>query len=532
MAEICHRLDGLPLAIELAAARIKLLSPQAMLSRLERRLPLLTGGARDLPERQQTLRHAIDWSYNLLDDQARRLFRRLAVFAGGWTLDAAEQVCNLDGDLGAEVLNELEVLSDNSLLKQAEAIDGEMHFDMLETIREYALERLTDSGESDRVRRAHAQFFLDLVEQTLPYQFNYYPEEWMIRLATEHANQRAALEWCKTGAADPDWMPRFVWAAVWFWFLSGHLTEGYAWCLEAVAHTEMSGATLLRGKALLSAGGLAFILGKYVEAREHLVQSIAIAREQRDRQLLAFALAYYGAVLIGLGDYAVAAETCREALELAHTLRNDWLQAFTLRMLGDTVACLQGIEAARPTYEESLRLARAAGDPWLVSVAVRMVAIAASLSGDSPTAMRLFDECIGMMRKVGDRWGLSYTLVRLSDENLHSGQIDRARTLLDESLTLAREIASTTSMANVLLGYAGWAAAHGQPVQAAQLIGAADGVMDDVNARWWPDEQLAYDFTAASIHALLDDAAWEATYAEGRTMTLDQAIAYALEEKA
>ena len=160
VAEICHRLDGLPLAIELAAARISLLSPQAILNRLEHRLPLLTGGARDLPERQQTLRNTIDWSYNLLDDQAERLFRRLAVFVGGWTLEAAEQVCNLDGDLGADVLNELEELSDNSLLKPAEAIDGEMRFDMLETIREYALERLADSGEVDRVRGTHAWFSL------------------------------------------------------------------------------------------------------------------------------------------------------------------------------------------------------------------------------------------------------------------------------------------------------------------------------------------------------------------------------------
>ena len=370
VAEICHRLDGLPLAIELAAARIKLLSPQAMLNRLERRLPLLTGGARDLPERQQTLRNAIDWSYNLLDDQAKRLFRRLAVFVGGWTLDAAEQVCNLDGDLGADVLDELEELSDNSLLKQAEAIDGEMRFDMLETIREYALERLNDSGEGDRVRAAHAQFFLELVEQTLPYQFNRFPETWMIRLATEHANQRAALEWCKTGAADPEWMLRFVWAAAWFWFLSGHLTEGYAWCLEAVAHTAGMGPTLLRGKALLSAGGLAFMLGKYVEGREHVVQSIAIAREHQDRQLLTPALAYYGLVLTGLGEYTAALEASSEAVELARTLHHHWLLAFTLYIMGDSIVILHGIEAARPAFEESLRLARAVGDPWLMSVAL------------------------------------------------------------------------------------------------------------------------------------------------------------------
>ena len=154
----------------------------------------------------------------------------------------------------------------------------------------------------------------------------------------------------------------------------------------------------------------------------------------------------------------------------------------------------------------------------------------ASLTGDSPTALRLLDECIGLGRKVGDRWGLSYSLVGLSYEYLRGGQIDQARTLLDESLTLAREIASTSSMVIVLLGYAGWAAARGQPARAAQLIGAADGVLASINARWWPTEQFAYDFIATMIRALLNDAAWDAAYAEGRTLTADQAIAHALKE--
>jgi predicted ATPase len=428
------------------------------------------------------------------------------------------------------VLPELEELSDNSLLKQAEAFDGEMRFDMLETIREYALERLNDSGEGERVREAHTRFFLELVEQTLPYQFNYLPDTWKIRLAVEHPNQRAALAWCKTGATDPDWMLRLVWAATWFWFLGGHLTEGYAWCVEAVTRTAAMGSTLSRGKALLSAGGLAFTLGKYVEGREHLRQSVAIARDHQDRQLLAPALSYYGMVLTGLGDYTAGLRASSEAVELARTLHNDWRLAFTLMMLGNNIIVLQGLEAARPAFEESLRLARAVGDPWLLSQAVYTLAVVASLTGDSPSALRLFDESIGVMRKVGDRWGLSYSLAGLSFEYLREGQIDQARLQLDESLTLAREIASTTSTALVLVGYAGLAAARGQPVRAAQSIGAADGVMAAIDARWWPTEQFAYDFIATMIRALLDDATWDAAYAEGRTMTVDQAIAYALKE--
>ena len=215
---------------------------------------------------------------------------------------------------------------------------------------------------------------------------------------------------------------------------------------------------------------------------------------------------------------------------MARTLRNDWLQAFTLQMVGATVAIQHGFEAARPTYEESLRLARATGDPWLISLAVRAMAWAVSLTGDSPAALRLLDESIGMMRKAGDRWGLLNSLVGLSYESVRGGRIESSHDAAGREPEPRPRDCQYHEHGDCAAGYAGWAAACGQPVRAAQLIGASDGVMAAMNARWLPHQQLAFDFTVATVHASLDDAAWEVAYAEGRAMTLDQAIACALKD--
>lgn len=527
VARLCYHLDGIPLAIELAAARVRGLKVEQIAQRLDDRFRLLTGGSRTALPRQQTLRALIDWSYDLLSEQERTLFCRLSVFEGGWAIKAAESVCANDPIEPSQVLELLLRLIDKSLILIDEQGE-ESRYHMLETLREYAMARLVTSGEANALRRHHAQYYLELMEQTLPYQFNRFPVEWMIRLTTEYDNLRGALEWCKTGAADSDWMLRFVWSGLWFWFLGGHLTEGYAWCVEAVTRTAAMASTVSRGRALLSAGGLAFTLGKYVEGSEYLRQSVAIAREHGERQLLAPALSYYGMVLTGLGDYTTGSKAISEALELARTLHNDWRLVFTLMMLGNNRIVSQGIEAARPTFEESLQLARTVGDPWLLSQAVYTLAVAASLIGDSATARPLFDESISLMRKVGDRWGLTYSLVGLSSEYLRGGLIHEAELLLSESMALAREIASTTGTAIVLMGYAGLAAARSNPTRAAQLIGAADGIMAAGSAHWWPTEQITHDSIVKTIRTLLDNADWDAAYAEGRGLTIEQAVELAV----
>ena len=532
VAEICQQLDGLPLAIELAAARSKLLSPQAMLVRLEHRLPLLIGSSRDLPERQRTLSNTIEWSYNLLDDREKMLYRRLAVFDGGCTLEAADKICNPNGELGADLLNTLEALADNNLLKTIESVDNSMRFTMLKTIHEHAWDCLNDSNEIDAMHRRHAQFYLDLIEATLPYQFKHFPEAWIIRLTTEHDNLGAALRWSCTAAGDPELGLRLVVASGWFWFISGHLSEGYAWCKEALARTESQGLTLLRGKALAWAGGLGFTIGKYGEAHADLEQGIAIARKFGDQKLLGMSLTYNALVLTGLGEYAISVAACSECLELAKEVQFDWMKILALRAMGDNHLILSHIEAAHPWYEESFQLARRLGDPWLLSLSARTKALIFTLKGDYDAARPLFEESIRLMRTAGDRWGLAYVLASYAYLMLRQGQLDEAGRMLGEALALAREVASATGTTIALIGYAGLATALHDPRRAARLFGAVDALLEELNIRFGPTEHVIHNDYVTMTRAQLDESAYTKSYAEGRPMKLDDAIAFAQQDQA
>ena len=254
VAEICRRLDGLPLAIELAAARVKLFPPAALLARLDNRLPLLTGGARDLPARQQTIRTTIDWSYDLLDADEQALFARLAVFVGGCTLEAAEAVCNADGDLAMDVMDGIAALVDKSLLRQEEGPDGEPRFTMLETIREYALERLVASGEAGAIHRRHATYYLMVVETAAPKLLGGEQSVWMYRLEQEHDNLRATHKWYQNEEAAVDLEVRLMRAMTTFSYLSGHWSEGRSWPSSLLARTTTAERTAARAWALTVRG--------------------------------------------------------------------------------------------------------------------------------------------------------------------------------------------------------------------------------------------------------------------------------------
>ncbi len=531
VAEICFRLDGLPLAIELAAARSKLLSPQAMLSRLETHMPLLVGGMRDLPERQRTLTATIEWSHYLLDEPTKLLFRRLAVFANSWTIDAVETICNPNDDLGADLLDTLEALVDNSLIRQSESTDGEVRFKMLETIHEFSWERLNLSDEIDLIRQRHAQFYLELVEAMLPYQFKRLPEGWIIRINAEFENLRTAINWSYENASDPEMILRLVNASAWFCFLSGQLSEGYRWCKDALARTEAIGPTLLRGKAYVWAGGLGFTIGKYAEAGADLEQSIAIARQFGDQHLLAIGLTYDALVLTGLGEYKTSIGVCSESIDLAKRMQFDWMQILALRAMGDNHLVLGGIEAARPWYEDSYHLALQMGDSWLLSLSERTLAFIYTFAGDYDKALPLFEESIGLMRSAGDRWGLAYVLASNAYFMLRQGKLDEARQMLDESLTLACGVASTTGITIALIGYAGLATAEGDPQRAARLFGAADGLLESLNVQSGPTENVMHNAYLAITRAQLDESVYDKCYAEGHGMQQDEVVAYTQRNK-
>ncbi|MDQ4076149.1 MAG: NB-ARC domain-containing protein, partial [Chloroflexota bacterium] len=319
IAEICVRLDGLPLALELAAARVRLLPPPALLDRLESRLELLTSGSRDRPVRQQTLRNTMEWSYQLLSEAEQRLFNRLAVFVGGRTLEAIEAVCNAEGELPIDTLDGVASLVDKSLLRQEERLDGRPRFVMLETIHEYARERLEASGEADILSRRHAAYFLGLVEEAERYLTG--PEQaiWLDRLERESYNIRAAFQWtAENGAAEMSL--RLAGGLGRFWEMRGYLQEGREWLTIALARTGQP--SLVRAKALLEAGALAYVQGLYQEARVLLEEALMIQREQHDSGNLAVTLIVMGHVISAEGNDALACSFHEESLSISRELGN------------------------------------------------------------------------------------------------------------------------------------------------------------------------------------------------------------------
>ena len=349
VAEICVRLDGLPLAIELAAARSKVMAPEAMLRRLEQRLDLLTGGARDRPERQQTLRGAISWSHELLEPAEQALFRRLAVFTGGCSLEAVEEVC--DGDL--DVLGSL---VDRSLVRQRDAEGGEPRFDQLETLREYALERLAESGEAEAFHRRHAEYFALLAEDAeVRFQTGEETPQLGRMLDAESDNLRAALAWCGT-AGEVELELRIASALLLFWTVRGYLTEGRRWLDDALVRA--AGEPALRAKALAATAGLAYRQGDNERSREAWTEALKLYREIGDPTGTATVVGSLGNVAVGEGDLARALELYEESARLFREMGDRRRLANVVGNMGAVASMQRDYERARALCEEALVIHR------------------------------------------------------------------------------------------------------------------------------------------------------------------------------
>ncbi|HVG97222.1 MAG TPA: DUF4062 domain-containing protein, partial [Chloroflexota bacterium] len=401
VAEICRRLDGLPLALELAAARMSVLSPAELLARLERSLPLLEGATRDAPLRQRTMRDAVAWSYDLLDAEAQALFRRLAVFSGGWTLEAAADVAGpgVDGALGGgageaaggapgatlrrahvATLDALARLVDSSLVQQSEGPDGGIRFGMLGVVHEFARERLESAGELPPLQRRHAAAFLALAQTAEPQLTEPSRWVWLDRLEREHDNLRAALEWCAAPGGDADAGLYLAGALIWFWYRRGHLAEGRRWLEAMLARAEAAGAAgdapgdapgsapdatpraVARAKVLYGAGGIAWVQGDLTVARARLEDGLAVFRRAGERRLVARALTVLGLVLTSQDQAAAAVSHLGESLGIAREVGDRAWEAFTLRSLGDATFVAGDAAAARALFGQSLRLYEALGD--------------------------------------------------------------------------------------------------------------------------------------------------------------------------
>jgi predicted ATPase len=493
VAEICARVDGLPLAIELAAARIKLLPPQTMVKKLGHRLKLLTGGPRDLPERQRTLWGTIEWSHDLLEEGEKMLFARLAVFSGGRTLEAIEAVCDAKGDLPVDTLDGVSSLLDKSLLRKEEGPEGEPRFVMLETIHEYARERLQASGEAEETRRLHAEYFLALAEEAEPELSGADQLACLECLEAEQDNMRAALSWSLEKA--PETALRLAVALARSWEMRARFLEGSRWLEAALRQSDRFDAaatdSATRAKLLSEAGTFAFFRTDFDHALVLHGEALELYRELRDDSGVAFALMCLGAQYMEKGDHESAAPFLEEALALSHRIGDKRNIAGTLQNLAEVERQRGNYERAKMLGMESIALAREMEDKWQLAMVVGWVGLLEVWSGDKP---------------------------------------DLAEGFLKEGLALDRELGNWAYGAYCLEGFAGLAGARGQGARAARLWGAAEALRIDIGAPPSLDARPLYERSLAAARAQLGEAAWEAAFAEGRAMSAEEAAEYALGE--
>ena len=429
VSEICRRLDGLPLALELAAARVRALSSGQILARLEQRLPLLTGGPRDLPERQRTLRATIEWSYELLTPEEQRLFARLAVFSGGCTLEAAEGVAEADLDI-------LQSLVDKSLLRRTDD-----RYWMLETIREYALERLGESSDAETLRDGHAMFFLQLAESAAPELTGVDQSRWLERLAHEHENLRTALERF-LAAGETERALELASALVVFWFVRGYYGEGRAWLDRGLADPMPDESPAL-AKALWGAGFLGVLSDDHDRAPALLHRGLAVARRVGDLSALARCLAVLGLLAFFRDEPMESRALFEESIDAARRAGDLWCLADALGTLG-SICPLQGdLEAAEAAGHEALSIARPAGDKQGVRMALFGLALAALRRGETDKVRHLASEGLAISRDIGDPWFTSYFQWLLASAALDRGDLASARSQAEEALEIGLQAGGT-----------------------------------------------------------------------------------------
>jgi predicted ATPase/DNA-binding CsgD family transcriptional regulator/Tfp pilus assembly protein PilF len=650
IAAICTRLDGLPLAIELAAARMKLLTPSALLARLDRSLALLTTGSRDAPARHRTLRAAIDWSHDLLAPDEQRLFARLAVFVGGHMLEAAEAICAAVDDREVAVLEGLASLIDINLLRQTAGHDGMPRFSMLETIREYAQEQLTTSGEEAEMRRAHAAYHTALAEELAARLRTAQQLDALARFDAEHDNFRAALAW-SLERWEAEAALRLAGALGEYWSIRGHWREGRRW-LDAVLGLSGDMAAPIRARALIAAARLAWqqsdnasavvlaraslaimqesgdkagiadslrVLGAATHegrgaaaARELFEQSLAMARESGDRQQIAAALNNVANVAMEQGDFAAAHALFAESLAVLQEMGDKIGIPLALRNLG-TVARRQGNLAAaqelyersllasrelgdepgnsatlnhlgslardrgeygtaRLLHEESLAIRRETGDKIAIATVLQNLGLAARARGDAAAARVHAEESLAVSRVSGDAWSIAYAVTHLGRLSLDAGDVDAARTMCEQALAMAREFGEERCTALALHNAAlvakaqeDYASAHtlfkeslliygriggaldsiecvegiaaaigrqGAAALAARLWGAAQARRDAMGTPRAPLDEASHARDMTGVREHLGEAAWATAWDAGQGLTLEQAVASALDASA
>jgi predicted ATPase/predicted negative regulator of RcsB-dependent stress response len=527
IVEICARLDGLPLALELAAARVKLLSPSAMQSRLEKRLQLLTGGARDLPARQQTLRGAIEWSYELLNEEEQKLFRRLAVFVGGGTLEAVEAVCNAPGDLVTDPLDAMAAMADRSLVRQTDLEGREPRFVMLDTLREYALERLAESPDEAITRRAHAAYCLVLAEEVGSADSGVDSSSWLDRCDQEHANFLAALDWL-TQTNEAQWALRLGAALFQFWERREFIAEGREWLEKILALPGAAPRDTVRARALFGAGVLTGIQKDFSRAGAYLEESLAINQETNDKWAAAVSLNALAVHALDRRDVAAARALSERNLEVWRELGDRAAVARSLSNLASVVKEQGDFPLAWSLYEDALAIFREIADPTAAARVLNKQGDVAREQGKPGEARKLYEQSLETFREFGDRWGTALALLDLGNLARDADDFTAARELFRDSLQIFRDLDFKRGTAQVLECFALTAADQEEGRLALELAGAAAALRHSAGVPLAAADQEKIERGLAGPRQKLGGSAAAAAWMKGWGKSLDEAIATAL----
>jgi predicted ATPase/DNA-binding XRE family transcriptional regulator len=568
IADVCRRLDGIPLALELAAARVRLLDVEQIAARLDDRFRLLVGGVRTAPPRQQTLRAAVEWSYELLTESERRLFERLAVFASGWTLEGAEVVRSGDGLEHDDVLEQLGQLVDKSLVIADSTADGAVRYRMLETLREYAHERLAASGVTQSAAHRHAEYYVRLAERAEPELTGARQWGWLEQLEQEHDNLRAVLQW-SLEVGQPELGLRLAGTMFRFWWLHGHLSEGRRLLESLLVASQYSGQALapVRAKALAAAGRFAADQGDHHQATGLLEAALALFRELGDDRGSASSLRFLGIVALYQSDYTRAGELVKQCTRLYRELRETRSLATALVLLASIVMYQGDYRRAAALTEEGLALARELQDRAVTAQGLLMLGLISREQGDASRAATLVEDALPALRELGPRifFGVSLyalgviardqsnygraaelvgeslpvfrevhrsliaqPLITLAGTASDQGDYRRAAAVLEEALTAAREVGDKRSVAMGLEEMAAVASADGRARQAARLLGAAEALRVVVGAPRPPADRARCERRIAAARADLGDRAFAAAWDSGRSLALEDAVTEAL----
>ncbi|HLO34092.1 MAG TPA: adenylate/guanylate cyclase domain-containing protein [Anaerolineales bacterium] len=532
VAQICRRLDGIPLALELAAARITVFSPEQITARLDNRFKLLTGGSRTALPRQQTLRAMIDWSYDLLSGEEQALLRQLSVFSGGWTFEAAESVCsNLD------TLNLLTQLVNKSLV-MVDAGEASTRYRLLETIRQYARDKLLEAGESERVRNRHLDFFLKFAEEAEAYMNGPLEMKWRILLDTEYDNLRTAIEWAIENDVEKDL--RLGGALHVFWERHGYEVEGRRLITEALARVQVLSPVeaestreriTIQAKALNALGLLCFGQGDNLGCLRALEESASLSRPIGEKSLLSQALSYTGMARAFLGERETAYTAAQEAITLAREAGNKILLGTTLiNMVGVMAVAFRDVSPLRGYGDEGIRYLRESGSHWALAMTVFGFGLFMSTQGNYAEARSQFEACLPLFTELRDRHRLAMVQSELGHLERRQGHFAQARSIYRETIREWQRAGHRAAIAHQLECFAFLAKVQEDTERAACLFGAAEILRENISIPMTPVEHFEYEREVSDLRRNMDEAAFSKAWAEGRAMTMESAIEYAVED--